>query len=132
MTVDFFLGGALLLQPFHQVAVLHQLEVLPGREQEHDDEQRADRHRSPQLLLPRLVDLADDRVVANVLLDRVLEIGGAHASLSIARSFALLARGLRATSSALASSGRLVSTRIAASPWASARNVCLTMRSSSE
>ena len=47
-----------------------------------------------QLPLPRLVDLADDRVVADVLLDRVFEVGRAHASLSIARSLALRARGL--------------------------------------
>ncbi len=50
--------------------------------------------------LPRVVDFTDDRVVADVLLDGVLEVDRAHASLSIARSLALRARGLRASSSA--------------------------------
>ena len=68
-----------------------------------------------QLPLPRLVDLADDRVVADVLLDRVFEVQSrrAHASLSIARSFALRARGLRATSASAGTTGRFVSTRSA-------------------
>ena len=58
----------------HAVAVPQQLEVLPGREQQHRHEHDADPGRAPQLPLPRLVDLADDRVVADVLLDRVFEV----------------------------------------------------------
>src|SRR5688500_5245767 len=109
-----------------------QLEVLPCREQEDQDEEPADRQRSPQLPLALVVHLADDRVVAHVFLDRVFEIHRAHASLSIARSFALRARGLRATSASPGITGLRVSTRRAASPAASARKRCLTMRSSSE
>ena len=127
-----FLRHSFLLQALHQVAVLNELEMLPGREEQHRDEQRADPDGAQQLTLARFVDLADDRVVAHVFLDRVFEVGRAHASLSIARSLALRARGLLATSSSLASIGRLVRIRIAASAWASARKVCLTMRSSSE
>ena len=132
MAVDFFLRHSFLLQALHQVAVLNELEMLPGREEQHRDEQRPDPDSAQQLTLARFVDLADDRVVAHVFLDRVFEVGRAHASLSIARSLALRARGLLATSSSLASIGRLVRIRIAASAWASARKVCLTMRSSSE
>ena len=73
--------------------------------------------------LAGLVDLADDRVVAHVLLDRVFEIA-AHASLSIARSLALRARGLRATSSSPASIGRLVRMRSAASALGQRAEAC--------
>ena len=94
----------------------------------------------------RAVHFTDDRVVANVLLDGVFERFHAFsndgptarspgASRSAARrrlSFALRARGLRRTSSSPGTIGFLVSTRIAISLCAKARNVCLTMRSSSE
>src|SRR4051794_866908 len=55
------------------VAVPQQLEVLPRREQQDEDEQRGHADRLPELALPGLVHLADDRVVANVLLDGVFE-----------------------------------------------------------
>src|SRR5262249_22462890 len=132
VTIDLFFGGALLLHALDLVSVPEQFEVLPGREQQHDDEEETDPDRAPELALPRLVDLADDRVVANVLLDRVLEVHIAHANLSIARSFALRALGLRATSSSAGVSGRLVTMRSGPSGRASARNACFTMRSSSE
>src|SRR5688572_2532556 len=106
MAVYFFFRRTFLLQPLHQVSVPHELEVLPGREEQHHHEHGADGDRSPQLTLARLVDLTDDWIVANVLLDRVLEIGRAHASLSIARSLALRALGLRSRSSSPASTGR--------------------------
>src|SRR5207247_650188 len=104
----------------------------------HDDEESRDAERLPQLALARLVDLAHDRVVADVLLNGVLE--RLHqAILSAARSFALRARGLRPTSSTPGTNGFFVSTFIPARPrsgrWglrASARSVCFTMRSSSE
>ena len=130
--VDLFFGRARVLQFLDPVAVLQEFEVLPGRKEHHGDEQATDRRRPPQLALPCLVDLADDRVVAYVLLDGVLEVHRAHASLSIARSLALRARGLRATSSSPGPSGLRVSTRTADSPAASARKVCFTIRSSSE
>src|SRR5205085_4227110 len=127
-----FLGGALLLHPLDLVAVGQQLEVLPRRKQQHHDQEEADPHGPPQLALSRLVHLADDRVVANVLLDRVLEVQPAHASLSIARSLALRARPLSATSSSDGVNGRLVRIRSPASAFAIARNVCFTIRSPSE
>ncbi len=80
------------------------------------------RDRLPQLALPRLVHFADDRVVANVLLDGVLErlqpwLAPAIliASRSAARSFALRARGLLRTSSSLGTTGFFVSTLSSAS-----------------
>ena len=95
----FLLGGALALHLLEPVAVPQQLEVLPGREQQDEHEERRDADRLPELALPRLVHFPDDRVVANVLLDRVFE-GFSHAlaailirSRSAARSFALRARG---------------------------------------
>src|SRR4029078_1998876 len=132
MTVHFLLGGALLLHALDLIAVAQQLEVLPRGEEQHHHQEEPDPGRAPQLLLPRLVHLADDRVVANVLLDRVLEVHRAHANLSIARSFALRARGVRSTSASGAESGRLVTMPSCSSAFAMARNVCLTMRSSSE
>src|SRR4051812_2911568 len=128
---DVLLGGALALQLLHLVAVAQQLEVLPGRDQEDEHEEAGDADRLPQLALPRLVDLADDRVVADVFLDGVLERFH-QAILSAARSLALRARGLRSTSSSPAISGFLVSTCTSASRCCRARSVCLTMRSSRE
>ena len=91
--------------------------------------------RSPQLTLTRPVDLAHDRVVAHVHLDRVLEIDVRHGpphSRSAARSLALRARGFRPLPSrppsAAASSARAAAPHFDR-PRAS---VCLTMRSSSE
>ena len=55
------------------VAVAQQLEMLPRREQQHADEKDADGDRAPHLAMPLAIDLADDRVVADVLLDRVFE-----------------------------------------------------------
>ena len=126
LVAGFFFGGALAVQLLDLVAVAQQLEVLPRREEQHDDQKRRHAGRLPELALPRLVDLAHDRVVADVLLDGVLE--RLHMALrhglkavpsrlkcvvplstvcrdrpsgwsdmrSAARSFALRARGLRA------------------------------------
>src|SRR5688572_3400780 len=135
VAIDLFFTGAFALEALHLVAVQHQLQRLPGGEQHDQHEHGADSGRAPQLPLPLLVDLPDDRVVANVLLDRVFEIKSApdgHASLSMARSFALRARGLRSISASPGTIGRLVSTWSAARPCASARKACFTMRSSSE
>src|SRR5215471_17288582 len=132
VAVHVLLGRALLLHPLDLVAVAQELEVLPRREEQHQHEEEPDAHRAPELPLPRLVDLADDGVVANVLLDRVLEVHSAHANLSIARSFALRARALRATSPSDGVSGRFVRIRSPASARSSARKVCFTIRSSSE
>src|SRR5262249_55763217 len=144
------------------VPVLEQLEVLPRGEQQCQHQERRNRARLPELALPRLVDLADDQVVPNVFLDCVLErfhtfgdlescgpsglldtaglktcatnaMRGNHATRSAARNFALRARGLRSTSSSSAWIGFFVSTRTACfSVRSIARNVCLTIRSSSE
>ena len=68
MAVDLVLGGALLLHLLDAVAVAQQLEVLPGGEEEDGDQEDADRHRPPHLEVPLAIDLAHDRVVADVLL----------------------------------------------------------------
>ena len=68
-----FLDGALAVDLLDLIAVAQQLEVLPRREEQHDHEESREAHRLPEVALPRLVDLAHDRVVANVLLDGVLE-----------------------------------------------------------
>jgi hypothetical protein len=47
--------------------------MLPRREQQHEHQKRRETDRLPQLAMARLIDLADDRVVADVLLDRVFE-----------------------------------------------------------
>jgi hypothetical protein len=56
------------------------------------------------------VDFADDRVVANILLDGEFKID-AHATFSIARNRALRALGFLATSSSPGTIGRLVTSR---------------------
>src|SRR3954466_5089775 len=115
MPVDLFLLGAVALHPLHFIPVAEQGERLPSRDK-NPQRKEADNHdRLEQLPLPRFIDLPDDRVVADVLLDRILEIDCAHASLSIARSFALRARGFRATSGSSATTGFRVRTRTAAS-----------------
>ena len=73
MAADFFLGRAFALHLLEPVAVAQQLEVLPRREQQDEHQEGGDGSRLPQLAVLRLVDLADDRVVADVLLDCVLE-----------------------------------------------------------
>ncbi len=55
------------------IAVAEQLEVLPGREQQHQHEEDANQRRAPHLTVTLAIDLADDRVVADVLLDGVFE-----------------------------------------------------------
>src|SRR5439155_26437566 len=69
----FFFGGALPVQLFDLVPVAQQLEVLPRRKQQQQHEESRHAERFPQLALPRLVDFAHDRVVADVLPDGVLE-----------------------------------------------------------
>ena len=82
------------------------------------------------------IDLADDRVVADVFLDRVFEGLGRHVRSACsdrvaARSFALRARGFRSISASVGTCGRLV--RMLIPPAACrARSVCFTTRSSSE
>ena len=76
--VDLVLAGALLLHLLEPVAVRQQLEVLPRREQQHRDEEDADAHRAPHLAMALAIDLPDDRVVADVFLDRVFECFGRH------------------------------------------------------
>ena len=134
MAVDFFLRRPLPLHPLDLVAVAQQLEVLPGREQQDDDQEHApiptDRHscRCRASSTSRTIGL-----LRTSFLIAYSKSIAAHASLSIARSFALRARGLRATSASAGLSGRFVSDaqrRFAGR--SSARNVCFTMRSSSE
>ena len=133
MAVDLQLLRPLVLHLLDPVAVLEQLEVLPCGEQQDRDEKHADGPGSPQLTLTGLIDLADDRVVAHVVLDEVLEVLFAHANLSAARSLALRARGFRVTSSGPGRRGRLVSTWSAISPpRSSSRSTVLTIRSSRE
>ena len=93
-------GGALALHLLEPIAVAQQLEVLPGREQQHEHQHDADAERLPQLALPALVDLADDLVVPDVLANGVFEGAFVHRAPSLpnsnaARSLALRARGLR-------------------------------------
>src|SRR5207248_3451390 len=97
------------------------------------DEEDADADRAPHLEMPLAIDFADDWVVADVLLDRVLEFG-AHdpCPISAARSLALLARGLRSISASPGTTGRLVRIRSPKPSFWSARSVCFAIRSSSE
>src|SRR5688500_11160294 len=76
MPVDFFFLAALLLHLLGAIAMLQPLDSLPTREQQHADEEHTDSDRSPLLLQPALVDLADDRIVPNVFLDGVFECFG--------------------------------------------------------
>src|SRR6185503_14586925 len=117
-----------------------QLEMLPGGQEEDEHEEAGHADRLPQLAVTLLVHLADDRVVPDVFLDGVFEgfhgcsprVPALHAIRSAARSLALRARGLAATSSSRGTIGFLVSTCTRPSRCCSARSVCLTMRSSSE
>src|SRR5207248_1869018 len=120
------------LHALHLIAVAQQLEMLPGREEQHEDQQAGHTDRLPQVALTSFVDLAHDRVVANVFFYRVFERFH-QATLSAALSFALRALGLRRTSSSSGMSGFFVRTLTPCSPPLSrARSVCFTMRSSSE
>src|SRR5262245_11599881 len=118
----FLFGRALALDFLDLVAVPQQLEVLPRGKKEHEHEKPGDADRLPELALPVLVHLADDRVVAHILLDGVLE-GFHHAVLSAARSLALRERGLRSISASVGTSGFFVSTCTRASRCWSARSV---------
>src|SRR5262245_60113684 len=136
MPVDLSLGGVLLLHLLEPVSMTQQLEVLPRGEEQHDDEEHADECRAPHLAVPLAIDLADDRVVADVFLDRVFEglrrhVRTACCSLPSARSFALRARGFRSTSASVGTTGRFVRMPIAPDAC-NARSVCFTMRSSRE
>src|SRR5437867_6799183 len=112
--------------------------MLPCGKENGQHEERRDGHRFRELALPRLVDLADDRIVPNVFLDDVLERfhtasdrtpkgsvarGQPWPTRSAARSFALRARGLRSTSSARGTSGFFVSTFTPAPRCSSRRSV---------
>ena len=144
MAVGLLFRHQLLLHLLEPVPVAQQLEVLPGPEEHHDHQEGADADGPEHVPVALAIDLADDRVVLDVLLDGVFERLCEHATSAIcrvrvrhtasaARSFALRARGLWSTSASVGTSGRLVSTRSSGEgPACSARNVCLTMRSSSE
>ena len=108
-----------------------QLEVLPRPEHDRDDEQYGEAERFPHLGLSLGIDLADDRIVPNVLANRVFEGFSHYVSRSTARSLALRARGFCCNSSSVAVSGLFVRTLTNSSRW-SARNVCFAIRSSSE
>src|SRR5262245_15791799 len=69
----FFLGRALPLERLGLITVAEQLEMLPGGKQQGEHEEPGDAHRFRELALARLVDFANDRIVPNILLDRVLE-----------------------------------------------------------
>src|SRR5262245_10980953 len=138
LAVALLLVGQLLAQLALVVAVSNLLDLPPDREDEHGNEQQADEHRAPQLPMALRVDLPHDRVVADVLLDGVLEcLAGhdasppRHSTRSAARSLALRARGFRSTSASAGTTGRFVST-FRPPPACSDRSVCFTMRSSSE
>src|SRR5882672_7509504 len=140
VTVDLFFRGSFELHALESVPVAEQLEVLPRGEEKHRDEEEAEPHRAPHVALPIAIDLAHDWIVPYVFPDRVFECFGRHTdpwrsacqdTCSAARSFELRARGLRAISASVGTTGRLV--RIFRPPSAcSARNVCFTIRSSSE
>src|SRR5262245_66513516 len=100
MPIDRLFVGAFALHLLEAIAVLEQLEVLPRREQQYEHEEDTNQRRSPHLAMALAIDLADDRVVADVFLDRVFEGLGRHvrtacSSRIAARSFALRARGFR-------------------------------------
>src|SRR5688500_3733241 len=67
-----------LLRLLHAIPVLLQLELLPGGEQEHDDEEDAEANGAPHIPMTLEIDLTDDRIVPDVLLDRPLERFAAH------------------------------------------------------
>ncbi len=142
LPADLLLLGFLALHFLDLVAVTQQFEMLPRREQHQEHQQRGNPSRLPQLALPRLVHFTDNRIVAHVFLDGVFEsfhvlipeglmwcVGQLRRSAAL--SLALRARGFRCTSSSVGLIGFLVNT-LTTSLWARARNVCLTMRSSSE
>src|SRR4051812_25182317 len=135
MARDLGLDGALLLHLLQLVAVPDEFDTLPDREQEGDDQEGADPDGAPHLAMTLLVHFTDNRVVADVLLDRVFEgfPGHDYSARSATLSFALRARGLRSTSASVGTIGRLVSTFSPRSPacWI-CRSVCLPIRSSSE
>src|SRR4051812_47977222 len=133
MTVDLLFRGAFLLHLLDAVAVPQQLEVLPRREEQDRDQEGAGANRAPHLLVPFAIDLPHDRVVANVLLDGVLEFRAHDATpISAARSLALRDRGLRAISASSGTTGRFVRIRRPKLSCCSARSVCFTIRSSRE
>ena len=116
--------------------------MLPRREQQRPATRNTPiADRPPHLAVPLAIDLADDRVVADVLLDRVFERFARHGP--PARPAVLPAapppaawRCARADSARspprAGTTGRFVRT-VSPSPAAcSARSVCLTIRSSSE
>src|SRR4051812_37839717 len=127
----FFFRRTLTIQFLDLVAVPQQLEVLPRGKEQRRHEEHGNARSFPQFAQPGFVDFADHGIVADVFFDGVFERLH-HVILSAARNFALRARGLRATSSSVGTSGFFVSTSIPAPPRSSLRSVCFTMRSSSE
>src|SRR5262245_33294071 len=112
-----------------------QLEMLPGREEQDDNQKHAHGDRSPHLQVALAIDFPDDRIVSDVLADCVFEFA-AHDDVcpvcSAARSFALRARGLRSTSAWPGTTGRFVRILSPNPSFCSARSVCFAIRSSSE
>src|SRR4029453_19536727 len=68
-TPDLFLCRFLVMQLLHHIAVMDELEMLPGREQEHEDQHSTYCRRAPELPMPCFVELTHNRVVPDVLLD---------------------------------------------------------------
>ena len=91
--------------------------------------------RFPELALPRLVHLADDGVVPDVFLDRVLEGFGHDLRQPLRRAQLRASRARVAPYFVLVRHDRLLRQHLQHGgvwPCASARSVCFTMRSSSE
>src|SRR4029079_4233634 len=106
LAVDRLLRRAGLLKFLHFVAVLQNLEMLPRRKQSHADDEQRDAGGAQEIALLLRVNRANDGVVADVLLDGVLDVD-AHASFSTARRRALRDRGFRRTSSSPGTTGFL-------------------------
>src|SRR5438552_12133154 len=133
MPVDFVLRGPLLLHLLDPVAVAQQLEVLPRGKEQDRDQKDPDTDRAPHLVMALAIDLADDRVVPDILLDCVFEFAVHDARpISAARSLALLARGFRSISASPGTTGRLVRIRSPRTSLTSAPSLCFAIRSSSE
>src|SRR5207249_4337661 len=78
VTVDLLFRGSFELHALEPVPVAEQLEVLPRREEKHRHEEEAEPRRAPHVALPVAIDLAHDRIVPYVFLDRVFERFGRH------------------------------------------------------
>jgi hypothetical protein len=73
LPAELFLQGTFALELLDLIAMAQQFEVLPRREEQHQDEKTCDPDRGPQFALSLFVDFTDDCAVSNVLLDGVFE-----------------------------------------------------------